>query len=112
MKKLEAIIKPFRLQEVKAALAELGIEGMTVLEAEGFGKHKGHVELEQGRELVAASLPKLKIDIILEDSQVDGAVEAILAAAKTGRAGDGKICITTVDEVVRIRTAEKGEHAL
>jgi nitrogen regulatory protein P-II 1 len=109
MKKIEAIIKPFRLEDVKDALAQLGIEGMTVIEARGIGPEKGH---HRGSKFSADSLPKLRIDLVLEDSRVDAAVKAIVHAAQTGVSGDGKICISTIDEVVRIRTEEKGVHAL
>jgi nitrogen regulatory protein P-II 1 len=112
MKKIEAIIKPFRLEDVKSALAKLGVEGMTVLEAKGFGRQKGHTELYRGSEYTADFLPKLKLEIVLPDSEVEGAVKAIVHAAKTGKIGDGKIFVSTIDEVVRIRTEEKGDHAL
>ncbi|MGD1083958.1 MAG: P-II family nitrogen regulator [Verrucomicrobiota bacterium] len=111
MKKTDAVIKPFRLAEVKAALAALGIEGMTVLEAKGFERQKGLLELHRGREYTADSLPRLRLDIILEDSQVDGAVQAIVASARTGRIGDGRVCVSTLDEVVRIRAEDNGGRA-
>jgi nitrogen regulatory protein P-II 1 len=112
MKKIEAIIKPFRLDDVKDALGKLGIEGMTVLEAKGFGRQKGHVEVYRGSEYTTNFLPKLKLEIVLADHAVDAAVKAIVQAAKTGKIGDGKIFIFTLDEVVRIRTDERGDHAL
>ena len=112
MKKLEAIIKPFKLEEVKEALAELGIEGMTVTEVKGFGRQKGHTELYRGAEYVVDFLPKVKVEVVLVDEMVAKALEAIERAAKTGRIGDGKIFVTSVDEVVRIRTGERGEPAL
>jgi nitrogen regulatory protein PII len=112
MKKIEAIIKPFRLEEVKDALAALGVEGMTVLEAKGFSRQKGHTEAYRGSKYRADSLPKLKIEIVLPDSEVHAAVEAIVQAAKTGKIGDGKVFISTIDDVVRIRTDERGERAL
>ncbi|MGA3179890.1 MAG: P-II family nitrogen regulator [Verrucomicrobiota bacterium] len=112
MKKIEAIIKPFRLDEVKDALAKLGIEGMTVSEVKGYGRQRGHTEVYRGSEYTAEFLPKLKIDVVLSDSQLDAAVKAIMLAAKTGKIGDGKVFISTIDEVVRIRTGEKGESAL
>jgi nitrogen regulatory protein P-II 1 len=112
MKKIEAVIKPFRLEEVKDALAKLGIEGMTVLEGKGFGRQKGHTELYRGSEYTTSFLPKLKLEIVLADSAVDAAVKAIVHAAKTGKIGDGKIFISTIDDVVRIRTEERGDSAL
>jgi nitrogen regulatory protein P-II 1 len=112
MKKIEAIIKPFRLEEVKDALAKLGIEGMTVVEVKGFGRQKGHTEVYRGCEYTAAFLPKLLLIIVVTDSAVDSAVKAILLASKTGKIGDGKIFISPIDEVVRIRTEEKGTNAL
>jgi nitrogen regulatory protein P-II 1 len=112
MKKIEAIIKPFRLEEVKDALSKLGIEGMTVFEVKGFGRQKGQTELYRGGEYTTGFLPKLMLVIVLADSQVDAAVKAIMRAAKTGKIGDGKIFISTMDEAVRIRTEEKGERAL
>ncbi|MGA3179601.1 MAG: P-II family nitrogen regulator [Verrucomicrobiota bacterium] len=112
MKKIEAIIKPFRLEEVKNALHHLGIEGMTVHEVKGFGRQKGHAELYRGSEYTADFLPKLQIDIVLPDSAVDAALKAIVLAAKTGKIGDGKIFVTPIVEAVRIRTEEKGEDAL
>ncbi len=112
MKKVEAVIKPFKLDEVKEALQEVGIQGITVVEAKGFGRQKGHTELYRGAEYVVDFLPKVKIEIILEDDQVDRAVEAITKAARTGRIGDGKIFISTIDEVIRIRTGETGSSAI
>jgi nitrogen regulatory protein P-II 1 len=108
MKKIEAIIKPFRLEDVKDALALLGIQGMTLTEVKGCGHQRGHTEIYQGTEYTMDFLPKLKIDLIVPDSQVDAAVDAIVNAAKTGKIGDGKVFISTIDEVVRIRTGEKG----
>src|SRR5690348_17927484 len=112
MKKIEAIVKPFKLEEVKEALAEVGVEGMTVTEVKGFGRQKGHTEIYRGSEYTVDFLPKLKLEIVLGDSEVDSAVEAIIKAAKTGKIGDGKVFVSTVDEAVRIRTEEKGEHAV
>jgi nitrogen regulatory protein P-II 1 len=112
MKKLEAIIKPFKLDEVKEALADVGVLGLTVTEVKGFGRQKGHTELYRGAEYVVDFLPKVKIEIVLADEMVAKALEAIERAAKTGRIGDGKIFVSTVDEVVRIRTGERGEPAL
>jgi len=112
MKKIEAIIKPFKLDDVKEALHEVGIKGITVTEAKGFGRQKGHTELYRGAEYVVDFLPKVKLEIVLEDNQVERAVEAIQQAARTGRIGDGKIFITSVEEVIRIRTGERGPDAL
>ena len=112
MKKIEAIIKPFKLDEVKEALQELGVQGMTVLEAKGYGRQKGHTELYRGAEYVVDFLPKIKLEIVIADDQLDRAVEAISAAARTGRIGDGKIFISEVLEVVRIRTGETGPVAV
>jgi nitrogen regulatory protein P-II 1 len=112
MKKIEAIIKPFKLDEVKEALHEIGLQGLTVTEAKGFGRQKGHTELYRGAEYVVDFLPKVKIEVVLDDSMVDRAVEAITQAARTGRIGDGKIFISTVEEVIRIRTGEKGTEAV
>jgi nitrogen regulatory protein P-II 1 len=112
MKKIEAIIKPFRLEEVKDALHKLGIDGMTVMEVKGFGRQKGHTEIYRGSEYTADFLPKLLIQVVLEDPAVDAAVKAIVLAAKTGKIGDGKIFVSPIDEVVRIRTEERGENAL
>jgi len=112
MKKIEAIIKPFKLDEVKEALQEIGLQGITVIEAKGFGRQKGHTELYRGAEYVVDFLPKVKVEIVLADDALDGAVEAIQKAAKTGRIGDGKIFISTVDEAIRIRTGEIGRDAI
>ncbi|NOT40041.1 MAG: P-II family nitrogen regulator [Alphaproteobacteria bacterium] len=112
MKKIEAIIKPFKLDEVKEALQEVGVQGITVTEAKGFGRQKGHTELYRGAEYVVDFLPKVKIEIIIPDDLVDRAVEAIQKAARTGRIGDGKIFIFTVEEVIRIRTGETGHDAI
>ncbi|HKC60545.1 MAG TPA: P-II family nitrogen regulator [Myxococcales bacterium] len=112
MKKIEAIIKPFKLDEVKEALADVGVLGLTVTEVKGFGRQKGHTELYRGAEYVVDFLPKVKIEVVLTDEMVPKALEAIERSAKTGRIGDGKIFVTAVDEVVRIRTGERGEPAL
>ena len=112
MKKIEAVIKPFKLDDVKEALNELGVVGMTVTEVRGFGRQKGHTELYRGAEYVVDFLPKVKIEVVLEDAMVDRAVESIMQAAKTGRIGDGKIFITTVEDVIRIRTGERGNEAV
>jgi len=112
MKKIEAIIKPFKLDEVKDALHEIGLQGLTVTEAKGFGRQKGHTELYRGAEYVVDFLPKVKIEIVLEDGLVERAVEAIVEAARTGRIGDGKIFITSVEEAIRIRTGERGGEAV
>jgi nitrogen regulatory protein P-II 1 len=112
MKKIEAIIKPFKLDEVKEALNDLGLKGMTVIEAKGFGRQKGHTELYRGAEYVVDFLPKVKIEVVLDDGLVERAIEAIQAAAKTGRIGDGKIFVYPVDEVIRIRTGERGSDAV
>jgi nitrogen regulatory protein P-II 1 len=112
MKKIEAIIKPFKLDEVKEALQEVGLQGITVTEAKGFGRQKGHTELYRGAEYVVDFLPKVKIEIVIADELVDRAVEAIQQAARTGRIGDGKIFITTVEQAIRIRTGETGNDAL
>ena len=112
MKKIEAIIKPFKLDEVKEALHEVGIQGITVTEAKGFGRQKGHTELYRGAEYVVDFLPKVKIEVVMEDAMVDRAVEAIQKAAHTGRIGDGKIFVTTIDEAIRIRTGERGADAI
>src|SRR4029079_12743225 len=112
MKKVEAIIKPFKLDEVKEALHEVGVQGITVTEAKGFGRQKGHTELYRGAEYVVDFLPKVKIEIVLMPEQVEPAVEAILKAARTGRIGDGKIFVLDVEEAVRIRTGEKGQDAI
>ena len=112
MKKIEAIIKPFKLDEVKESLQEIGVQGITVTEAKGFGRQKGHTELYRGAEYVVDFLPKVKIEVVLEDSLAERAVEAIQAAAKTGRIGDGKIFISTIEEAIRIRTGERGADAV
>jgi nitrogen regulatory protein P-II 1 len=112
MKKIEAVIKPFKLDEVKEALQELGVQGMTVLEAKGYGRQKGHTELYRGAEYVVDFLPKIKIEVVVSDAQLTPAVEAISAAARTGRIGDGKIFISNIIEVVRIRTGETGAAAV
>jgi nitrogen regulatory protein P-II 1 len=112
MKKIEAVIKPFKLDEVKDALHEVGLQGITVLEAKGFGRQKGHTELYRGAEYVVDFLPKVKLEIICDDAIVDRAVEAIMTAARTGRIGDGKIFISSIEEVIRIRTGERGEDAV
>jgi len=112
MKKIEAIIKPFKLDEVKEALHEIGLQGITVLEAKGFGRQKGHTELYRGAEYVVDFLPKVKIELILEDDMQDRAVEAILHAAHTGRIGDGKIFISSVEDAIRVRTGERGKEAI
>jgi nitrogen regulatory protein P-II 1 len=112
MKKIEAIIKPFKLDEVREALSEAGITGLTVTEVKGFGRQKGHTELYRGAEYVVDFLPKVKIEVILADGMVEGAIEAIVRAARTGKIGDGKIFVTAVEQVVRIRTGESGEAAV
>ncbi|MGK9169662.1 P-II family nitrogen regulator [Inquilinus limosus] len=112
MKKVEAIIKPFKLDEVKEALHEVGIKGITVTEAKGFGRQKGHTELYRGAEYVVDFLPKVKVEVVMEDGLVERAIEAIQQAAQTGRIGDGKIFVTPVEEVIRIRTGEKGADAI
>lgn len=112
MKKIEAIIKPFKLDEVKEALQEVGLQGITVLEAKGFGRQKGHTELYRGAEYVVDFLPKVKIELVVDDDMADSAIEAILQAAHTGRIGDGKIFITPVEEAIRVRTGERGSEAI
>ncbi len=112
MKKIEAIIKPFKLEEVKDALGEIGIEGMTVTEVKGFGRQKGHTEIYRGSEYTVDFLPKIKVELVVGDNQVDPAVAAIVKAAKTGKIGDGKVFILKVEEAIRIRTDEKGEAAV
>ena len=112
MKKIEAIIKPFKLDEVKEALQEVGLQGITVTEAKGFGRQKGHTELYRGAEYVVDFLPKVKVEVVLADTDVENAVEAIRQAAETGRIGDGKIFVSTIEEAVRIRTGERGADAI
>jgi nitrogen regulatory protein P-II 1 len=112
MKKIEAVIKPFKLDEVKEALHEIGLQGITVIEAKGFGRQKGHTELYKGAEYVVDFLPKVKIEIILDDDLVEQAITAILTTAQTGRIGDGKIFISSVEEAIRIRTGERGKEAI
>jgi nitrogen regulatory protein P-II 1 len=112
MKKIEAIIKPFKLDEVKEALQEMGVQGMTVLEAKGYGRQKGHTELYRGAEYVVDFLPKTKVEVVVEDSQLEPALEAITRAARTGRIGDGKIFVSEIAEVIRIRTGESGPAAV
>lgn len=112
MKKVEAIIKPFKLDEIKEALHEIGLQGITVLEAKGFGRQKGHTELYRGAEYVVDFLPKVKIELIIEDQQLDSAIEAIQKAAHTGRIGDGKIFISQIEDAIRIRTGERGAEAI
>ncbi|MDO9526985.1 MAG: P-II family nitrogen regulator [Gemmobacter sp.] len=112
MKKIEAIIKPFKLDEVKEALQEVGIQGLSVIEVKGFGRQKGHTELYRGAEYVVDFLPKVKIEVVLNDDMVDAAVEAIIAAARTDKIGDGKIFVSSVEQVIRIRTGETGEDAV
>ena len=112
MKKIEALIKPFKLEEVKDALGEIGIEGMTVTEVKGFGRQKGHTEIYRGSEYTVDFLPKIKLEIVISDSQLDSAVAAIVKSARTGKIGDGKVFVSTVEEAVRIRTDEKGESAV
>jgi nitrogen regulatory protein P-II 1 len=112
LKKVEAIIKPFKLDEVKEALQEVGIQGLSVLEAKGFGRQKGHTELYRGAEYVVDFLPKVKIEVVVADDQLDGVIEAIIGAAKTGKIGDGKIFVSAVEQAIRIRTSEEGPDAL
>jgi nitrogen regulatory protein P-II 1 len=112
MKKVEAIIKPFKLEEVKDALGEIGIDGMTVIEVKGFGRQKGHTEIYRGSEYTVDFLPKIKLEMVLPDERVDSAIEAIIKAARTGKIGDGKIFVTSISEAIRIRTEEKGELAV
>jgi nitrogen regulatory protein PII len=112
MKKIEAIIKPFKLEEVKDALAEVGIEGMTVTEVKGFGRQKGHTEIYRGSEYTVDFLPKIKLEIVLSEEHLDAAVNAIVKSAKTGKIGDGKVFVSTIEEAVRIRTDEKGDAAV
>ncbi len=112
MKRIDAIIKPFKLEEVKAALAEVGVEGMTVTEVKGFGRQKGHTEIYRGSEYTVDFLPKIKVEIVLADNLVEDAIKAIMTAAKTDKIGDGKIFVTNVEDAYRIRTAERGEKAV
>jgi nitrogen regulatory protein P-II 1 len=112
MKKIEAIIKPFKLEEVKDALGDIGIEGMTVTEVKGFGRQKGHTEIYRGSEYTVDFLPKIKIELVVTNQNVEPAVNAIIKSAKTGKIGDGKIFVLNVEETVRIRTEEKGDHAV
>jgi nitrogen regulatory protein P-II 1 len=112
MKKIEAVIKPFKLDEVREALAEVGVTGLTVTEVKGFGRQKGHTELYRGAEYVVDFLPKVKVDVVVTDKMVDQAIEAIVKAARTGKIGDGKIFVTAVEQVVRIRTGETNEAAV
>lgn len=112
MKKIEAIIKPFKLEDVKEALAEIGVEGMTVTEVKGFGRQKGHTEIYRGSEYTVDFLPKVKFDLVLPDERVDQAVQAIVKAAKTGKIGDGKIFVVPIEEAIRIRTEERGDRAV
>ena len=112
MKKVEAIVKPFKLEEIKDALAGVGVEGMTVTEVKGFGRQKGHTEIYRGSEYTVDFLPKLKIEIVVDDSDAENVVEAIVKAAKTGKIGDGKVFVSPVEEAIRIRTEEKGASAV
>lgn len=112
MKKVEAIIKPFKLEEVKDALSELGIEGMTITEVKGFGRQKGHTEIYRGSEYTVDFLPKIKVEVVIPDNRLEGAVNAIVRTARTGKIGDGKVFVSSIDEAVRIRTEEKGENAV
>ncbi len=112
MKKIEAIIKPFKLDEVKEALQDVGIQGLSVIEVKGFGRQKGHTELYRGAEYVVDFLPKVKIEVVLAEDQLDGAIEAIVNAANTDKIGDGKIFVSTVEQAIRIRTGETGHEAL
>jgi len=112
MKKIEAIIKPFKLEDVKEALSGLGVEGMTVSEVKGFGRQKGHTEIYRGSEYTVDFLPKIKIEVVLADSMVDSAVDAVVKAAKTGKIGDGKVFVSSIENAIRIRTEETGEQAV
>jgi nitrogen regulatory protein P-II 1 len=112
MKKIEAIIKPFKLEDVKEALSGLGVEGMTVSEVKGFGRQKGHTEIYRGSEYTVDFLPKIKIEVVLADSQVAAAVDAVVKAAKTGKIGDGKVFVSSIENAIRIRTDETGEQAV
>jgi nitrogen regulatory protein P-II 1 len=112
MKKIEAIFKPFKLDEVREALSEIGVSGLTVTEVKGFGRQKGHTELYRGAEYVVDFLPKVKIDVVVPDNLVEGAIDAVVKAARTGKIGDGKIFVSSVDQVIRIRTGETDEAAI
>src|SRR5437879_9529095 len=112
MKKIEAIVKPFKLEEVKDALGEVGITGMTVSEVKGFGRQKGHTEIYRGSEYTVDFLPKIKIEMVVPDAQADSAVAVIIKAAKTGKIGDGKVFVTKIEDAIRIRTEEKGDQAI
>ena len=112
MKKVEAIVKPFKLDEVKEALQELGLQGLTIFEAKGFGRQKGHTELYRGAEYVVDFLPKVKIELIIEDSQLEAVIDAIQKSALTGKIGDGKIFVSSIDDAIRIRTGERGSEAI
>lgn len=112
MKKIEAIVKPFKLDEVREALADVGVNGLTVIEVKGFGRQKGHTELYRGAEYVVDFLPKIKVEVVLSDEMVEPAIEAIVKAAHTGKIGDGKIFVSSIEQVVRIRTGETNEDAL
>ena len=112
MKKIEAIIKPFKLDEVKEALQDVGVQGLSVVEVKGFGRQKGHTELYRGAEYVVDFLPKVKIEVVIADDQLDNVIEAIIGAAKTGKIGDGKIFVSSVEQAIRIRTGEEGGEAL
>ena len=112
MKKIEAIIKPFKLDEVKEAIQDAGIQGLSVIEVKGFGRQKGHTELYRGAEYIVDFLPKVKIEVVLDDDQIDEAIEAIIDAAKTDKIGDGKIFVSSIEQAIRIRTRESGSEAL
>ena len=112
MKKIEAIIKPFKLEEIKTALTEVGVNGLTVIEVKGFGRQKGHTETYRGSEYTLDFIPKVKIEVVVDNDQLDKALEAIIKTARTGKIGDGKIFVSTLDDVIRIRTGEKGKVAI